>query len=125
MLAHLEKMDVADPRFIDRLTEFEHAVSHHAEREENEEFPPVLADHSEEELQALGSRLLKAEKNAPTHPHPAAAGSPTAQRVVGPFAALLDKARDNFQHGRQATRSETASWRAADQPSEVLGAEGR
>ena len=39
---------------------------------------------------------------APTHPHAAAAGSPTAQKVLGPFAAMVDKVRDTLhqQHGR-------------------------
>ncbi|HWG23690.1 hemerythrin domain-containing protein [Actinospica sp.] len=94
VLADLEKMDVSSRQFADQLAEFEKAVSAHAENEELEEFPTVQATHTEAELRALGEKLLKAESLAPTHPHPAAAGSPTAQRVVGPFAALLDKARD-------------------------------
>ncbi|HEV2635635.1 MAG TPA: hemerythrin domain-containing protein [Actinocrinis sp.] len=94
VLAGLEKMDVSDPQFLEKLAEFEQAVSDHAAHEESEEFPAVQAAHSDEELRELGAKLLKAEAMAPTHPHPTAAGSPTAQRVVGPFAALLDKARD-------------------------------
>ncbi|WP_330342115.1 hypothetical protein [Streptomyces sp. NBC_00557] len=33
---------------------------------------------------------------APTHPHPMAAGSPRLQRLTGPFAAMLDRARDRL-----------------------------
>jgi hypothetical protein len=94
VLAELEQMDVADARFAAKLAEFEKAVSDHADHEEIEEFPAVQAAHTDEELRELGAKLLSAERRAPSHPHPAAAGSPAAQRVVGPFAALLDKARD-------------------------------
>jgi hypothetical protein len=31
---------------------------------------------------------------APTHPHPSTAGSPIAQWMVGPWASLIDQARD-------------------------------
>jgi iron-sulfur cluster repair protein YtfE (RIC family) len=94
VLAELEKMDVNDEQFSARLAEFEKAVSDHAAHEESEEFPAVQSAHTDQELRDLGTKLLDAERRAPAHPHPAAAGSPVAQRVVGPFAALLDKARD-------------------------------
>ena len=94
VLAALEKMDVSSQEFADTLAEFEKAVSAHAENEELEEFPAVQAAHTEDELRELGEKLVKAQSKAPTHPHPAVAGSPTAQRVVGPFTALLDRARD-------------------------------
>ena len=47
------------------------------------------AAHTDDELRALGDKLLEAETKAPTHPHPTTAGSPVAQRIVAPFAALL------------------------------------
>ncbi|MFC1415836.1 hemerythrin domain-containing protein [Streptacidiphilus cavernicola] len=94
VLAELERLDVNSGDFDARFAEFEKAVLAHAEHEENEEFPAVRARCSEEELQQMGKRLLKAEKSAPTHPHPSAAGSPTGQRVAGPFAAMVDRVRD-------------------------------
>ncbi|HEX4791642.1 MAG TPA: hemerythrin domain-containing protein [Actinospica sp.] len=94
VLAELEKLDVNDEQFTNKLAEFEKAVSEHAAHEESEEFPAVQSAHSDQELRELGTKLLAAERKAPTHPHPTAAGSPAAQRIVGPFAALLDKARD-------------------------------
>ena len=96
VLADLEKMDVASLRFARTLAEFEHAVSEHAQNEEIEEFPYILAEVRPEDQQQMGERLLKAQKAAPTHPHPGAAGSTTAQYTVGPFAVLLDKAKDAF-----------------------------
>ena len=97
VLADLEKMDVTSPEFARALAEFEQAVSDHAQREEIEEFPYLLAEVGPEDQQKMGERLLAAEKAAPTHPHPGAAGSTTAQYAVGPFAALLDRAKDAFQ----------------------------
>jgi hypothetical protein len=97
VLAALEKMDVSGQEFADTFAEFEKAVSAHAEHEELEEFPAVQAAHTEGELRELGEKLVKAQNKAPTHPHPAVAGSPTALRVVGPFAALLDRARDAYR----------------------------
>jgi hemerythrin superfamily protein len=94
VLARLEKMDVTSAEFAVQFAAFERAVLDHAEHEEKEEFPAVRSGRSEEQLRSLGKRLEWAEKMAPTHPHPTAAGSPTAQWTIGPFASLLDRARD-------------------------------
>lgn len=94
VLATLEKMDVASAEFDTRLAQFERAVVKHAEREENEEFPAVHQGRTTDQLRRMGTMLRAAEKIAPTHPHPAAAGSPAAQWSVGPFASLVDRTRD-------------------------------
>jgi hemerythrin superfamily protein len=96
-LADLEKMDVSTPEFDQALATFEQAVAAHAEAEETEEFPTLQTSRDAQERGDLGAKLLAAEKRAPTHPHPMAAGSPTAVKTVGPFAALMDKARDSFK----------------------------
>jgi len=97
LLAELEKLDVGSPEFDEKFRTLEQDVLKHAQSEEQEEFPAVLATHDPIELQELGGKLLAAEAKAPTHPHPTAAGSPTAQKSMGPFAAMLDKARDKFK----------------------------
>jgi hemerythrin superfamily protein len=94
VLADLEKMDVSAPEFDTRFAVLERAVLEHADREEAEEFPAVHAARSEEQLQQMGKQLRAAERIAPTHPHPMAAGSPTAQWAVGPFASIVDRVRD-------------------------------
>lgn len=94
VLAQLEKMDVTGTEFDARFAEFERAVIDHAEHEEREEFPAVHAGRSEEQLRRMGTLLRSAEKIAPTHPHPSAAGKPMAQWSVGPFASLIDRTRD-------------------------------
>jgi len=97
ILAELEKMDVGSSRFEDTFAQFEKAVLAHAQHEEAEEFPAVVAGTTPEQRQDLGKHLLRAERLAPAHPHASAAGNPTAQKVVGPFAALVDKVRDTLK----------------------------
>jgi hemerythrin superfamily protein len=96
VLADLEGMDTASEAFLDKLTAFEKAVDQHAEAEERDEFPQVLKALDEDERQKLGKRLQSVEKTAPTHPHPSAAGSPAAQALTGPFAAMVDRVRDTL-----------------------------
>ncbi|MBC2876871.1 MULTISPECIES: hemerythrin domain-containing protein [Streptomyces] len=94
VLARLEKMDVDSPEFDARLREFEKAVVEHAEHEEREEFPTLRAGRDEAQLKRMGTMLRAAEKVAPTHPHPVAAGSTAAQWSVGPIASLVDRTKD-------------------------------
>jgi hemerythrin superfamily protein len=94
VLAALEDLDPASEAFLAKLTSFESSVDQHAEAEENEEFPRVLETIDADERQKLGQRLRAVERMAPTHPHPSAAGSTTAQVITGPFASMVDRVRD-------------------------------
>ncbi len=94
VLKTLEGMDVSSPEFLDALVDFERAVGEHADREEMEEFPALLADCSTAQRHTMGQRMLRAEHLAPTHPHPGATGSRAALAMTGPFMAMMDKARD-------------------------------
>ncbi|MDF3287781.1 MULTISPECIES: hemerythrin domain-containing protein [Streptomyces] len=94
VLAKLESMDISNPEFDAILAEFEKAVSDHADKEEREEFPAVHQGRTEEQLIRMGKQLRAAEKIAPTHPHPATAGSPAAQWATGPLASLVDRTKD-------------------------------
>lgn len=95
-LAELEKMDVNSTEFDAKLAAFERLVIDHAEHEEQEEFPAVRRGCQRDQLNSMGSRLQTVEKMAPTHPHPSAAGSPAAQVLTGPFAAMVDRVRDTI-----------------------------
>lgn len=100
VLAELEKLDVDSAEFAEEIKAFATAVSDHADAEEAEEFPQVLAQCDADERAKMGNRLRAAEKVAPTHPHPSAAGSTTAQAVLGPFASIVDRTRDAItSHG--------------------------
>ena len=94
VLKHLESLDVTSADFAAELESFEAAVDQHAEAEETEEFPHVLSSCDEDKRRVMGTQILAAEKVAPTHPHPSAAGSVTAQYAMGPFASLVDRTRD-------------------------------
>lgn len=99
-LAELEKLDVGSLEFETHFSSFAKSVSEHAEAEEHEEFPTVISGCDEEERRRLGDVLSSAEQVAPTHPHPGPAGSPAGQWTTGPFASLMDRARDAL---KQAT----------------------
>lgn len=94
LLARLEELNVDSVEFEQDFATFEQAVLQHAEHEEHLEFPFVTDGVSEEQRTTMGRALLAAEKIAPTHPHPSTAGSTAAQWTVGPFASLLDRAKD-------------------------------
>lgn len=94
VLKELESMDVDDPQFQAKLEEFQKSVDEHAEKEEKEEFAAVVANCDVQQRQDLGRRLESVESLAPTHPHPSAAGSPTAVALTGPFASMVDRVRD-------------------------------
>ncbi|MFE9098958.1 hemerythrin domain-containing protein [Streptomyces sp. NPDC007264] len=94
VLAHLEKLDVESAEFDIEFAAFEKSVIDHAEHEEQEEFPAVRRGCEEDQLKGMGTRLEMAEKMAPTHPHPTAAGSPAAQWMAGPVASMIDRVKD-------------------------------
>jgi hemerythrin superfamily protein len=96
VLARLEDMDVDSDEFVRTFTGFREAVLAHAEAEQRDEFPLLRQGVDTDTLVKARDRLARAEKMAPTHPHPSAR-STTANYVLGPFAAMLDRARDAFR----------------------------
>jgi hemerythrin superfamily protein len=95
VLADLEKMDVNTPAFTEKFTAFRSSVRAHADAEETQEFPLLRQNTDPEALVKARDRVRTAEKMAPTHPHPSAKTT-AANYVAGPFAAMLDRARDAF-----------------------------
>ena len=94
VLAKLEAMDVDSPDFDTEFAAFQNAVDAHAEAEEQGEFPAILETCTVEQRQQMGKRIKAAEAVAPTHPHPGVEPGSMAQKVVGPFAAIVDRAKD-------------------------------
>jgi hemerythrin superfamily protein len=93
MLSKLESMDIDSPKFIDELTKFRDAVIDHAEHEENEEFTKLQRKLDANDRERLAKAVRAAEAIAPTRPHPGVE-SATLNTVVGPFASMIDRARD-------------------------------
>lgn len=95
LLAELEKLDVDSQSFTDMLTKLRDAVVEHAEHEEQQEFVKLEHELGDEELQGMGRAAKLAEAVAPTRPH-AGVESQTANLFAGPFAAMMDRARDTI-----------------------------
>jgi iron-sulfur cluster repair protein YtfE (RIC family) len=93
VLQQLEKLDVDSVEFTRLLTELRDAVLDHAQHEENDEFTKLGQELSSKELESMGRAAKLAEAIAPTRPH-AGVESQLANLVAGPFAAMLDRARD-------------------------------
>lgn len=94
VLKTLEGLDPESADFMTMFRSFVDSVDSHAESEEKDEFPAVLATCSEEERQQMGTKVKAAEAIAPTHPHPSVEPGSTTQKVIGPFAAIVDRAKD-------------------------------
>lgn len=92
-LVALEKLDIASAEFLAELTKFRDAVLEHAEREEAEEFTKLKRELDADELKSLAGAVRAAEAMAPTRPHPGVE-SAVLNFAVGPFASMLDRARD-------------------------------
>jgi hypothetical protein len=92
-LSKLESMDVTSKEFLDELTKFREAVIEHAEREENEEFDKLARELSADDRERMAKAVQAAEAIAPTRPHPGVE-SAKLNFAAGPFASMLDRARD-------------------------------
>lgn len=92
-LSKLEGMDIDSEEFIDALASFREAVINHAEHEEHEEFDKLHRKLDADELEAMVKAVQAAEAIAPTRPHPGVE-SAGLNFAVGPFASMLDRARD-------------------------------
>jgi hemerythrin superfamily protein len=93
MLSKLEDMDLGSQKFIDELTKFRDAVIDHAEHEENEEFTQLKRNLNADDRERMAKAVLAAEAISPTRPH-AGVESAKMNFAVGPFASMLDRARD-------------------------------
>jgi hemerythrin superfamily protein len=92
-LAALEKLDIDSTEFETLFRELQADVLLHAAAEEEQEFFE-LADHLDDtQLDRMRSAVVLAESVAPTRPHPGVE-SAKANLLSGPFAAMLDRARD-------------------------------
>jgi hemerythrin superfamily protein len=93
LLTQLEDMDTESAEFERLFVQLRSSVLRHARAEEQLEFERLgdLLDQSR--LESMRKAVDFAERMAPTRPH-AGVESATANVLVGPFAAMLDRARD-------------------------------
>lgn len=94
MLTELEKLDIESPEFETKFRQFESDVIEHAEAEEHQEFNKLEASLDDDQLARMRKAVEMAEAIAPTRAHPKAGESATVNMLAGPFASMLDRARD-------------------------------
>jgi len=93
VLAELEDLDVDSAEFGRQFALLQSAVIAHAKAEEENEFERLADILDQGRLEQMRKAVDFAERMAPTRPHPGVE-SATANMLVGPFAAMLDRARD-------------------------------
>lgn len=94
LLKEMEKLDTGSSEFDTKLAKLRREVEAHAEAEETKEFPRVAEAESRDRLEKMGKAYEAAKKAAPTRPHPSTPNTPVANMLTGPFAAVVDRARD-------------------------------
>jgi hemerythrin superfamily protein len=94
LLAEMEKAGVDSAAFPAMFTTLRSEVLAHAQAEELSVFPELTTSVRADELRELGTRYNLAKKVAPNHPHPHAPDTPPGNLVLGPVAAVVDRARD-------------------------------
>jgi hemerythrin superfamily protein len=92
-LSELEKLDVDSAEFDRMFAQFEQDIIAHAEAEEREEFNGLRAALEDDQLERMRKAVELAEKTAPTHPH-AGVESASQNMLAGPFASMMDRAKD-------------------------------
>ncbi|OBI72745.1 hemerythrin domain-containing protein [Mycobacterium asiaticum] len=93
LLSNIESLDVTSQEFVTELSKLRDAVLAHAEHEELEEFPKLQKEVDADDLKRMAAAVKAAEAIAPTRPHPGVE-SAKLNLAVGPFASMLDRARD-------------------------------
>ncbi|MEV4196159.1 hemerythrin domain-containing protein [Streptomyces toxytricini] len=99
MLKELESMDPDEARFTSCVAALRTEVLAHIRDEEENLFPTLRHNCSQEALDELGDRIRRAKKTAPTRPHPGSPSTPPANKLLAPGMGMVDRVRD-FVTGR-------------------------
>ena len=103
LLKEMEKLDPGSAEFAAKLAKLRREVERHAEAEETKEFPRVAKKETAERLEQMGRAYEAVKKAAPTRPHPSTPNTAVANTVAGPFAAVMDRARDAVRDALKPT----------------------
>ena len=98
LLSEMETQEASSGAFTAKFKKLREAVLAHAEAEESTAFPLLEGSTTMEQRRDLGERYTKAKEKAPTHPHPHAPDTSPGNKLVGPVAAIFDRARDAVHH---------------------------
>lgn len=94
LMKRLEGLSAADADFRPTLHEVMREVRRHVDHEENDLFPKLREHCSQQQLMDLGRKVERAEKAAPTRPHPSSPSEGGALAAVAPGAGMVDRLRD-------------------------------
>ena len=94
LLKELEGEDPHAPESRPRLTQLITSLRAHIADEEQNLFPALRANSSEQELRELGDKVRRAKSVAPTRPHPSLPDRPPFNKLLAPGAGLVDRIRD-------------------------------
>jgi hemerythrin superfamily protein len=94
LLADIEKLDAGQAAFTSKMEKVISSVREHVSEEESGVLPKLAESTDAGLREKVGGVVEKAKSVVPTHPHPLVPGNATAQLIAGPWAAMVDKARD-------------------------------
>jgi hemerythrin-like domain-containing protein len=94
LLQQLEDSEPGEPEYQEALKQFVKLGRDHIAFEQDVVWPRFQAAVSDEELVALGEKLERAKKIAPTRPHPDTPPNSTVLKTVGMATATMDHIRD-------------------------------
>jgi hemerythrin superfamily protein len=103
-LSKLEGMEIDSAEFKTELNFLERSVLTHARAEEQEEFNRLGSSLDQDRLERMRTAAEFAERMAPTRPHPGVE-SAAANLLLGPFAAMLDRARDALSNKTPSSKT--------------------
>lgn len=93
-LKALEGAEAGTSEFGTLVEDVERQLRHHAEDEEQNQFPQLREAIPADELETMGKQVERAKMLAPTRPHPNAPHSELFHKTFGPGVGLVDKLRD-------------------------------
>ncbi|WP_030548811.1 hemerythrin domain-containing protein [Streptomyces albus] len=96
LLKDLESRRPVDPDFDTLVIRLIGEVTAHIHDEERHLFARLREVCPAERLEALGGKIRRAKRAAPTRPHPGAPDTPPVNRLLDPGAGLVDRARDTL-----------------------------
>ena len=96
VMKELSRTDPTTPAFDDLVASLAASARLHIRDAERDLLPRLRSACEDVELVELGLKYEQGKKIAPTRPHPAVPDTPTANKVLGPGVALVDRIRDAF-----------------------------
>jgi hemerythrin-like domain-containing protein len=95
-MATLEDLSPDADGFAEAIGRLEDILRDHVSDEENEHFPELRKNVSQEQLVKMGEQVENAKKIAPTRPHPNAPNNELFHKVAGVGVGMIDRLRDRL-----------------------------